>query len=335
MATKKKFCMVTGGAGYVGSHFCKALAEDGEFTPVVFDLIDRGHEELVKWGPLVRGDIRDRDALDRAFAEYRPECVFHFAGLTYVGESVSQPERYYDVNLVGAKTMIDAALASGCGRIVFSSTAAVYGEPDAALISEDAPKQPINPYGRSKLAVEWALADCSAAHGLNYAALRYFNASGADPDGQTGERHDPETHLIPLVIQAALGQRDCIKIFGTDYPTPDGTAVRDYIHVADLADAHIRAMRYIASHDADLTLNLGTGQGASVREVVDTVRRISGRDFKVVETERRAGDPPTLVADSARAKELLGWQPRSSSLGNIVATALRWHESELSRHSLI
>ncbi len=323
-----RYCLVTGGAGYVGSHFCKALAERTAFTPLVLDNLSRGHEAFVKWGPLIKADIRNAAELDRAFQQYTPEAVFHFAGLTYVGESVEHPADYYDVNFCGAKTLVDAMLRHDCKQIVFSSTAATYGIPQTERIGENHPQNPINPYGWSKRFVEQLLDDYANAYGLRSAALRYFNASGADEGTEIGERHDPETHLIPLILQAALGQRPNIKIFGTDYPTPDGTAIRDYIHVTDLADAHIRAMQHIGEKKENLRLNLGTGRGYSVREVIETVRRVTGRNFDVVETERRAGDPPILVASSDKAQKMLGWTPEKIELEKIVETAWRWHEGE-------
>ena len=320
------YCIVTGGAGYVGSHFCKALASAG-FVPVSLDNLCRGHRELVKWGPFVHGDIRDRVSLDALFDKYRPVAVFHFAGLTYVGESVEKPDIYYDNNFCGAKSLLDAMAAHSCRNIVFSSTAATYGIPHADRIDENHAQWPINPYGWSKLLVERMLMDYSSAYGLNFAALRYFNACGADADGETGELHDPETHLIPLIIQTALGIRADIKIFGSDYPTPDGSAVRDYIHVTDLASAHIKAMQHIIERKEDICLNLGTGKGYSVKEVINAVRRVTGTDFPVMEADRRAGDPPVLVASSDAAQTLLGWDPVNSDIDNIIATAFKWHKS--------
>lgn len=319
-----KNCLVTGGAGYVGSHCCKALAAAG-YTPVVADNLYRGHADCVKWGPLHVGDVRDGAFLDELFAEYRPQAVFHFAGLTYVAESVEQPGLYYDNNTAGTLSLLEAMRRGGCSNMIFSSTAAVYGDPEYTPIDEKHRKQPINPYGHSKLFVENILSDYERAHGISYAALRYFNAAGADTGGEIGERHSPETHLIPLIIDAALGRRDSIKIFGTDYPTDNGTAVRDYIHVSDLASAHIMAMEGIAGGGASLRLNLGTGRGSSVLQVIESVRRISGRNFQTADEPRRAGDPPFLVADPSQARSVLGWECRHRELDEIVETAWSWH----------
>lgn len=320
-------CLVTGGAGYVGSHCCKELAKAG-FTPVTVDSLYRGHSGFVKWGPLCEGDVRDGSFLDSVFAQYKPIAVFHFAGLTYVGESVEKPDLYYSANTIGTLSLLEAMRRGGCGNIIFSSTAAVYGNPEYSPIDEKHAKNPINPYGASKLFVEQILADYGRAYGIKYAALRYFNASGADSDGEIGERHSPETHLVPLVIEAAMGKRDSIKVFGTDYPTSDGTAVRDYIHVTDLASAHIKAMGAIAGGGDSIALNLGTGRGNSVLEVIESVRRISGRNFTVTEAQRRAGDPPLLVADPALAKKSLDWECAYNDIDEIVKTAWRWHNAD-------
>lgn len=320
-------CLVTGGAGYVGSHCCKELAKAG-FTPVTVDSLYRGHSGFVKWGPLCEGDVRDGSFLDSVFARYKPVAVFHFAGLTYVGESVEKPDLYYSANTIGTLSLLEAMRRAGCGNIIFSSTAAVYGNPEYSPIDEKHAKNPINPYGASKLFVEHILADYERAYGIKYAALRYFNASGADADGEIGERHSPETHLVPLVIEAAMGKRDSIKVFGTDYPTSDGTAVRDYIHVTDLASAHIKAMKAIAGGGDSIALNLGTGRGNSVLEVIESVRRISGRNFTVTEAPRRAGDPPLLVADPALAKKNLDWECAYNDIDEIVKTAWRWHNAD-------
>lgn len=319
-------CLVTGGAGYVGSHCCKELAKAG-FTPVTVDSLYRGHSGFVKWGPLCEGDVRDGSFLDSVFARYEPVAVFHFAGLTYVGESVEKPDLYYSANTMGTLSLLEAMRRGGCGNIIFSSTAAVYGNPEYSPIDEKHAKNPINPYGASKLFVEHILADYERAYGIKYAALRYFNASGADADGEIGERHFPETHLVPLVIEAAMGKRDSIKVFGTDYPTGDGTAVRDYIHVTDLASAHIKAMEAIAG-GGSIALNLGTGHGNSVLEVIESVRRVSGRNFTVTEAPRRAGDPPLLVADPALAKKNLGWECAYNDIDEIVRTAWKWHNAD-------
>lgn len=317
-------CLVTGGAGYVGSHCCKALAGAG-YTPVTVDNLFRGHRDFVKWGPFCEGDIRDGGFLDTVFKKYRPIAVFHFAGLTYVGESVSNPELYYGANTAGTLSLLEAARRNGCRGIIFSSTAATYGNPKYSPIDEKHPLNPINPYGRSKLFTEQILADYDMAHGIKYAALRYFNAAGADSGGEIGERHSPETHLIPLIIGAAMGERDAVKIFGTDYPTADGTAVRDYIHVTDLAAAHIKAMNRLLAGGGSMRLNLGTGTGHSVLEVIDSVRRVSGRFFKAIPEQRRAGDPPSLVADPSEACKTLDWECEYKDIDSIVESAWSWH----------
>ena len=314
--------LVTGGAGYVGSHACKALAKAG-WKPVVYDNLVHGHADAVKWGPLEHGDIADRARLDFVIQSYRPSAAMHFAAFTSVGESVADPGKYYRNNIAGSLTLLEALRDSGVDRFVFSSTAAVYGTPEVVPISEDSAKAPINPYGLTKLAVENLLADFAAAHGLKATALRYFNAAGADPDGEIGERHDPETHLIPLALDAASGKGAPLKLFGDDYPTEDGTCVRDYIHVADLADAHVKALD---SMDGFNAYNLGTGSGASVRQILDSVERITGHAVPHDVAPRRAGDPPALVADPSRAMRDFGWAPRVSDLDTIVSTAWAWHQ---------
>jgi UDP-glucose-4-epimerase GalE len=315
--------LVTGGAGYVGSHACKALAAAG-FRPVVYDNLSRGHREAVRWGPLVQGDLHDRDTLVAAMRSHAIAAVMHFAALAYVNESVKDPALYYTNNVGGTLSLLAAMRDSGVSSIVFSSTCAVYGVPDKVPITEATVKAPLNPYGETKLAIERALHWYGGAFGLRYAALRYFNAAGADPDGEIGEAHDPETHLIPLVLRAALGRGKSLDIYGTDYPTRDGTAIRDYIHVADLADAHIRAIDYLAAGGESGALNLGTGHGYSVRDVVAAVEQVSGRAVPRREMPRRAGDPPELVADPALARARLGWQPSHSDLDMIIGTALAW-----------
>jgi UDP-arabinose 4-epimerase len=315
--------LVTGGAGYVGSHACKALAAAG-YTPIAYDNLTRGYGAAVRWGPLVEGDLADRDRLLAVLREHRAEAIMHFAAFAYVGESVSDPEGYYRNNLGGTLTLLSAMREAGVAVLVFSSTCAVYGVPDSVPIGENCPKAPLNPYGETKLAIERALHWYAGAYGLRYAALRYFNAAGCDPDGEIGEDHDPETHLIPRVLRAALDTGDPVDIYGTDYPTPDGTAIRDYIHVADLADAHVRALADLLAGGDSVALNLGTGHGASVREVIAAVERVAGRPVPRREAPRRAGDPPELVADPSRARTRLGWQPRCSDLETIVRTALAW-----------
>jgi UDP-glucose-4-epimerase GalE len=315
--------LVTGGAGYIGSHTAKYLAGQGH-EPIVLDDLTAGHAWAVKWGPLVEGHTGDRDLVRKILAEHQPEAVIHFAAHAYVGESMQNPAKYFHNNLVNALSLLEVLLEDGVRPFVFSSTCATYGVPGTVPIPEDEPQVPVNPYGESKLMVEKVLRWYGEIHGLPWAALRYFNAAGADPDGELGEVHDPETHLIPRVIQAALGELPEVGIFGTDYPTPDGTAVRDYIHVTDLADAHVRAIDVLAENGAPLQLNLGTGAGHSVREVVDMVEKVSGRSVPVREEPRRAGDPPVLVAAPARAGEALGWKAQHSDLEEIVQTAWEW-----------
>jgi len=322
--TKPTSVLVTGGAGYIGSHACKALAASG-FNPVTFDSLEHGHRSAVRWGPFVHGEVGDTQLLSRTVREYRIEAVIHFAAYAYVGESMQAPEKYFRNNVAGTLSLLEAMRTNDVEHIVFSSTCATYGLPDSVPIDEAQPQRPVNPYGESKLFIERTLHWYGVAHGLRYVALRYFNAAGADRDGEIGERHDPETHLIPSVIEAALGERDAIEIYGTDYPTPDGTAIRDYIHVTDLADAHVRALRYLRDSGKSACLNLGTGNGYSVREVVDTVAACAGRPIPVRECPRRPGDPPVLVANASRARRVLDWEPRCSGLETIVATAWQWH----------
>ena len=316
--------LVTGGAGYVGSHACKALAAAGH-EPVAYDSLVHGHRDLVRWGPLEGGDTRDRARLDEVLARHSPGAAMHFAAFAYVGESVTDPGKYWDNNVHGSLVLLEALRDHGVGRLVFSSTCATYGEPALVPIPDDHPQWPVNPYGWSKLAVERMLADFHRAHGLRSVALRYFNAAGADPDGETGEHHDPETHLIPLLLDAALGRRPEVTVFGDDYPTDDGTCIRDYVHVTDLADAHVRALDWLAANDAATAFNLGNGRGFSVREVVDCARRVTGREIPTAIGPRRAGDPPQLVGDACWARDELGWRPRLDDLEAIVGTAWNWH----------
>jgi UDP-glucose 4-epimerase len=315
--------LVTGGAGYVGSHTCLRLAEAG-FTPVVYDDLSNGHSEFARWGPLERGDIRDGARLDEVFARYRPAAVMHFAALIEVGESVKHPGRFYDNNVGGAISLIEAARRAGVNAFVFSSTCATYGEPVKVPMDESHPQHPLNPYGRSKLMIEQALADYDRYAGFRSVCLRYFNAAGADPEGRIGERHEPETHAIPLAIQAAMGLRVGFSLFGTDYDTRDGTAVRDYIHVLDLADAHVLALKRLLAGGPSDVFNLGTGTGTTVKELIAAIRRVSGRPFEVAEAARREGDAPVLVADNRKARDVLGWTPRYG-LDEIVRTAWAWH----------
>jgi UDP-glucose-4-epimerase GalE len=317
--------LVTGGAGYIGSHTAKLLAAQGH-EPVVFDDLSQGHEWAVKWGPLERGSLSDPARLAEVFGTRRIDAVVHFAASALVGESMSDPTKYFRNNTVATLNLLDAMRAAGVGTIVFSSTCATYGDPVRMPIDETHPQAPVNPYGESKLMVEKMLRWYGEAYGLRWMALRYFNAAGADPDAEIGEDHDPESHLIPLVIDAARGTRPAVKIFGGDYPTPDGTAVRDYVHVMDLADAHLRALDRLGAGVQSQAINLGTGRGHSVREVVDTVARVSGRMVPAVESPRRPGDPPELVAAPARARDVLGWTCRYGDLETIVRHAWAWHE---------
>ena len=322
--------LVTGGAGYIGSHACKILARAGH-RPVVFDNLSRGHREAVRWGPFVEGDLADRKRLVNALEAHRVAAVMHFAAYAYVGESVADPALYYRNNLAGTLSLLEAMCETGVDKIVFSSTCATYGIPDSVPIGESVPQLPVNPYGETKLAIERALRWYGEAYHLRSVSLRYFNAAGADPEGEIGELHDPETHLVPLVLQAALGQRSHVEIYGTDYPTADGTAIRDYIHVEDLADAHLRALEHLWAGCESAALNLGTGKGHSVREVITAAEVVSGRAVPRRNAARRAGDPPILIADPSLAAEQLGWRARHSDLQNIIRTAFAWHESRTSK----
>ncbi len=318
--------LVTGGAGYIGSHACKALAAAG-YTPVAYDNLVHGHRQAVKWGPLEAGDISDRTRLDAVIRQWQPIAVMHFAAYAYVGESVTNPGKYYRNNVVGSLVLLEAMRDHGIDKLVFSSTCATYGVPRSQLLTEDHPQFPINPYGASKLMVERMLADFDVAHGLRSVCLRYFNAAGADPDGDIGEMHDPETHLIPLVLDAASGARADITVFGTDYDTADGTCIRDYIHVGDLADAHVLALQALERGAASAAYNLGNGQGFSVRQVIDAAQRVTARAIPVTLADRRAGDPPVLVGDATRIRDALGWSPRHADLDDMIATAWRWQQA--------
>ena len=315
--------LVTGGAGYIGSHACKALAEAG-YLPVTYDNLERGHEWAVKWGPLELGNIRDAQRLAQAFDHYKPVAVLHFAGFTYVGESVLQPDLYYENNVAGTLTLLGAMKRAGIGRLIFSSSAAVYGVPRYMPLDENHPLEPINPYGRTKLFIERALQDYARGFGLQSISLRYFNAAGADAEGETGEAHDPETHLIPLALAAARDPACPLTLFGDDYDTRDGTCVRDYIHVTDLAQAHVLALKALEAGAQTAAYNLGVGEGYSVREVLDAVERVTGKAPASEMGPRREGDPPTLISSCRRAEEILGWTPRQSDLDTIVSTAWRW-----------
>jgi UDP-arabinose 4-epimerase len=316
--------LITGGAGYIGSHTAKSLSRSG-FEPVAYDNLSTGHRWAVKWGPLVEADLCDRAALKHTLKEYEVTAAIHFAAHAYVGESVHQPRRYFENNVTNSLRLLDALLDAGIHHIVFSSSCAVYGVPESLPIYESHPKAPVNPYGDSKLFIERVLEWYGRAYGLRWAALRYFNAAGADPDGELGEVHDPETHLLPRIIDTALGKLDAIEIFGTDYPTEDGTAVRDYVHVSDLAEAHVATLKHLLAGGESFSANLGTGHGASVREVITEVERVSGTAIKTKLAPRRPGDPPILIADPAHAEKVLGWRAKCSSLDEIVRSAWNWH----------
>ncbi len=319
-----KHVLVTGGAGYIGSHTCKALVAAG-CIPVTFDDFSTGHRSLVKWGPSIQGDIRDTAAIKAALLQFRPFAVIHFAGRIAVGESVTHPAVHYDINVGGTLSLLTAMQQTGIDRIVFSSSAAVYGLPQTDLIAESHVLAPINPYGRTKAIVETILADYRSAYGLRSVALRYFNASGADPDGQTGESHDPETHLIPLAIAATDGRQAVLSVFGDDYPTLDGTCMRDYIHVCDLADAHVVALTLLDRSECPPAVNVGTGRGYSVAQVIEAVERVTGRSVNRVVAPRRPGDPASLVADCTLLRQISTWRPGRSDISGIVSTAWKWH----------
>ena len=316
--------LVTGGAGYIGSHVCKELSEHG-FEAVAFDNLSTGHRELVKWGPLIEGDVGDRDSIEAAIREVRPEAILHFAADSLVGESMTHPAKYYRNNVVGSLTLLEAMVATGVSRIVLSSTCATYGIPDETPISEDTPQNPINTYGRTKLVIERMIDAFEMAHGMKSVCLRYFNACGADPKGETGELHECEPHLIPRAIFSALGQVSDFSVFGDDYATPDGTPIRDYIHVTDLAAAHVSALRHLLRQDSSVKLNLGIGTGFSVKEIIDAVGRVTKRKVPSTVNGRRPGDPAILVANCTKAKQVLGFEPRFSALETIIETAWNWH----------
>ncbi|GES52376.1 MULTISPECIES: UDP-glucose 4-epimerase GalE [Rhizobium] len=315
--------LVVGGAGYIGSHTCLDLANKG-FKPVVYDNFSNGHREFVKWGPAEEGDIRDRARLDEVLAKHKPAAILHFAALIEVGESVKDPVAFYENNVIGTLTLLSAAQAAGVKAFVFSSTCATYGLPQSVPLDESHQQVPINPYGRTKYIVEQALADYDQYKGLRSVVLRYFNAAGADFEGRIGEWHTPETHAIPLAIDAALGRRQGFKVFGSDYDTRDGTCVRDYIHVLDLADAHVRAVQYLLDGGDSVALNLGTGTGTTVKELLGTIETVSNRPFPVEYVGRREGDSTTLVANNDKARDILGWSPQYD-LTEIIQSAWNWH----------
>lgn len=317
--------LVTGGAGYIGSHACKALRQAG-FVPVTYDSLATGWHDSVRFGPFEQGDLADRTRLDATFARWEPVAVMHFAALSLVGDAMRDPGLYWRANLLSSLTLIEAAVAAGCMDFVFSSTCATYGDHDGVLLDESTPQNPINAYGKSKRAIEDMLGDFAAAHGLRPVIFRYFNVAGADPEGEVGEHHRPETHLIPLMLDAIAGNRPALTVHGTDYPTPDGTCIRDYVHVCDLVDAHVLGLRWLRSGHGPQVFNLGTGTGFSVREVIEQSRQVTNRDVPVIFGPRRPGDAVSLVSGSARAAGLLGWLPRRSTMRDMIADAWRWQQ---------
>ena len=318
--------LVTGGAGYIGSHACKKLSQAG-YLPVTFDNLATGWQDAVKFGPFEQGDLLDRARIDEVFAKHQPVAVMHFAALSQVGESMQHPGRYWHNNVLGALNLFEAAVAAGCLQVVFSSTCATYGDQDNVVLDEESPQLPINAYGASKLAVEHMLRDFEMAHGLRHVIFRYFNVAGADPEGEIGEFHQPETHLVPLMLDAVAEKRGPLTIFGTDYDTPDGTCIRDYVHVCDLVAAHVLGTEWLEAGKPSRVFNLGTGSGFSVREVVAQCGVVTNRVVPVTEGSRRPGDCTKLVSGSRRAEEELGWAPQSSVLQDMIRDAWRWHQS--------
>lgn len=318
--------LVTGGAGYIGSHACKALKAEG-YTPVTYDNISTGWEDAVKFGPFARGDLEDRARLDEIFGEYQPRAVLHFAAINLVGEAIANPGLYWRNNVVGSLNLIEAAVAAGCLDFVFSSTCATYGDQDNVVLDENTPQHPTNPYGKSKRAIEELLTDFEAAHGLRHVIFRYFNVAGADPEGDVGEFHRPETHLIPLMLDAIDGKRAALTVFGTDYDTPDGTCIRDYVHVCDLVDAHLLGLKWLEEGKESRVFNLGSGSGFSVFEVIAESRNVTNREVPHEIGDRRAGDATKLVSGSTRAVQELGWTPTRSHMEAMIRDAWRWHQS--------
>jgi len=321
-----KNVLIIGGAGYIGSHMSKYLAKRN-YSPIVLDNLVHGHREAVRWGPFMEGSMDDPELLASAFETYPIDVVMHFGAFCYVGESVEDPSKYYRNNVAATITLLERMIEHHVDKFIFSSSCATYGEPEGIPITENHPQNPINPYGRSKFMVEQILQDFAHAYGLRYVSLRYFNAAGADPEGEIGEDHDPETHLIPLVLRTAMGQRDAIHIFGTEYPTKDGTCIRDYIHVDDLAQAHFLALERLLNESPGGTYNLGNGTGFSVREVIEVARKVTGRDIPIKITEKRPGDPAVLIGSSKKAMMELGWKPRFNDLHTVIETAWHWHKS--------
>ncbi|MFA6185121.1 MAG: UDP-glucose 4-epimerase GalE [Candidatus Shapirobacteria bacterium] len=317
--------LIVGGAGYIGSHINKELNKQG-YTTVVFDSLIKGHKEAVKWGDFFQGDLGNIEDIRGVFKKYPIDAILHFAAFIEVGESVKDPQKYYKNNVANTLNLFQVMLENDVKKIIFSSTAATFGNPQYSPIDEKHLQIPINPYGQAKLMVEKILADYDVAYGLKYVALRYFNACGADLDGEIGENHNPESHLIPLILDAALGKREDIKIFGTDYPTTDGTCIRDYVHVTDLAQAHILALKKLIDGGESDSFNLGNGSGFSVKQVIEVAKKVTGVDFKVTEVDRRAGDPPELIADSKKAREILKWEPKYFDLETIISSAWNWHK---------
>lgn len=317
--------LVCGGAGYIGSHTNKQLNREG-YETVVFDNLIYGHKEAVKWGRFVQGDLCRVQDIENVFQTYEIEAVFHFAAYAYVGESVLDPEKYYANNVVNTLNLLHVMKKYHCRQLIFSSTCAVYGEPDSVPVTEDMPLRPVNPYGKTKLTVEQILMDYEKAYGMRFAALRYFNAAGADPAGEVGESHDPETHIIPLVLDAAAAKSSCIQIFGTDYATMDGSCIRDYIHVSDLADAHIRALHYLENGGESGFFNLGNETGVSVLEIVAAAEKVTGNKIPVKKAGRRAGDPAILIGSSRKAEKILGWIPKYADIETMIRHAWLWHE---------
>ncbi|WP_170447251.1 UDP-glucose 4-epimerase GalE [Ruegeria arenilitoris] len=318
--------LVTGGAGYIGSHACKALAKAG-YVPVTYDNLVTGWQDAVKFGPFEQGDLLDRARLDQVFAKYQPAAVMHFAALSQVGEAMSEPGRYWRNNVTGSLNLIEAAVAAGCLDFVFSSTCATYGDHDNVVLDETTPQHPLNAYGASKRAIEDILRDFEQAHGLNHVIFRYFNVAGADPDGDVGEFHRPETHLVPLLLDAIDGKRDALTVYGTDYDTPDGTCIRDYVHVCDLVDAHVLGLRWLEQGKGSRVFNLGTGTGFSVKEVIAQSHSVTNREVPFITGPRRPGDCTKLVSGSTRAEAELGWRPKRSRLEVMIADAWRWHQN--------